>query len=57
MGRFAFTVPVIVPRDLEVIKSITIKDFDHFVDRFNFKSRKELDPLFTRSLTGLSGKV
>jgi len=41
-GYFEGVVPVIVIAEPEYIKQITVKDFDHFVDRRGFVSNKEL---------------
>ncbi|XP_017882162.1 cytochrome P450 9e2-like [Ceratina calcarata] len=42
-------VPTFVIRDVELIKSITVKHFDQFVNHRNFTSEKN-DPLFTQNL-------
>ena len=54
VGAFDFTTPVIVLRDPELIKSITIKDFDNFVDHRAFID-DSVDPLFGGNLFNLSG--
>ncbi|XP_044582917.1 uncharacterized protein LOC123263937 [Cotesia glomerata] len=49
VGVYEFGKPVIVIRDLELLKSITVKNFDHFVNRRNF-IKTDIDPLFSYSL-------
>lgn len=46
---------MLVVRDIELIKRITVKDFDHFVDRNSFIT-EEMEPLLARSLAGLKGQ-
>ena len=49
MGIFEFLQPLFLIRDPELIKQITIKDFDHFVNhRGNID--ENIEPLFGRSL-------
>lgn len=50
-----FTTPFLMIRDLDLIKRITIKDFDHFQDHLAFDSIKT-DPLLSKSLISLSGE-
>lgn len=54
VGMYETLNPVYIVKDVETIKNITIKDFDHFVDRRSFAS--ELDPSFGRSLINLKGQ-
>ncbi|XP_060535577.1 uncharacterized protein LOC132707671 [Cylas formicarius] len=56
-GLYFVLRPVLVPLDLQVIKAITIKDFDHFGDR-GFYANTEADPLSGHlvSLDGLKWK-
>ena len=51
-GLFDFQTPVIVIRDPEIIKSITIKNFEMFVDHRGYTDVK-LDPLFGMGLFSL----
>lgn len=51
-----FRTPVLLICDPELIKTITIKDFDYFVNR-NFSVDPEIDPLFGNSLVSLKGKA
>ena len=46
---FEFLQPVYFVRDPELIKQITVKEFDHFVNH-RMKMDEELEPLFGRSL-------
>jgi len=51
-GHSELGTPTLVVRDLELIKSILVKDFDNFVDRRSFGGS---DPLFGKSLFSLEG--
>nr|CAD7395187.1 unnamed protein product [Timema cristinae] len=53
-GMFRFNQPVYVLCDPETIKQITVKDFDHFVDR-SVPFPEDSEPLFMKSLIGLKG--
>ncbi|XP_075973602.1 uncharacterized protein LOC142974917 [Anticarsia gemmatalis] len=55
VGFFEMTTPIILIRDPEIIKSIVVKDFDHFTDHREFFS-EELDPLFSGSLLLMKGE-
>ncbi|XP_073945642.1 cytochrome P450 9e2-like [Choristoneura fumiferana] len=55
VGNYEFVKPVIFIRDIELIKKITVKDFEHFLDHRTFVS-EELDPLFGRNLFSLKGQ-
>uniref|UniRef100_A0A1E1WLS0 unspecific monooxygenase n=1 Tax=Pectinophora gossypiella TaxID=13191 RepID=A0A1E1WLS0_PECGO len=55
VGRFEFTKPMLIVRDLELVKKITIKDFEHFLDHRVFIDEKK-DPLFGRNLLSLKGQ-
>lgn len=46
--------PVLVLRDKELIKRVTVKDFDHFVNRMKFVD-EDSDPLLGRSLISIKG--
>ncbi|XP_011308571.1 cytochrome P450 9e2-like [Fopius arisanus] len=54
VGLYDFSDPVVVIRDPELIKNITIKSFDHFVDHRTIID-SEQEPLFTKNLFGLRG--
>ncbi|KAJ8729799.1 hypothetical protein PYW07_016837 [Mythimna separata] len=54
VGRYEFTKEMVVIRDIELIKKIGVKDFEHFLDhRAVFRSG---DSFFTRSLIALEGQ-
>ncbi|CAG9860276.1 unnamed protein product [Phyllotreta striolata] len=54
-GMYQFTTPTLVIRDLELIKRICVKDFDHFVDHRSFVS-EEADPTFGKNIFSLKGQ-
>lgn len=54
-GWYEFTRPVVLVRDPELIKAITIKDFEHFTDHRGFDF-DELEVLFSKSLFSLRGE-
>ncbi|CAB3261620.1 unnamed protein product [Arctia plantaginis] len=54
VGMYETLNPVYIVKDVELIKKVTIKDFDHFVDRRSFVS--EFDPDFGRGLINLKGE-
>nr|AGF69215.1 cytochrome P450 CYP9Z20v3 [Dendroctonus valens] len=53
-GFYQFSVPTLMLKDPELIKQITVKDFDHFTDH-RAAIDPELDPLFARNLFTLKG--
>lgn len=53
-GLYQGTHPVLMLRDPELIKQITVKDFDHFVDHRSFVSENQ-DPIFSKNLFSLKG--
>ncbi|CAH1645260.1 unnamed protein product [Spodoptera littoralis] len=54
VGRYEFTRELIVVRDLELIKKITVKDFEHFIDhRFEFGNSESYS---SRTLLSLRGQ-
>ncbi|KAJ3624850.1 hypothetical protein MTP99_018441 [Tenebrio molitor] len=53
-GIYQFLLPTLLIRDPDLIKQITVKDFDHFVDHRGFVPT-ESDPLLGKSLFSLSG--
>ncbi|KAF4519368.1 hypothetical protein B566_EDAN011374 [Ephemera danica] len=53
-GFYEFRNPVFMPIDPEVIREITVKNFDHFHDR-RVIAGQLTDPLFARSLPSLKG--
>lgn len=56
MGIMQINKPTIFLRNLELIKQITIKDFDHFVDHENIVN-EHADPLFGNILFSLKGNL
>ncbi|KAF5279689.1 hypothetical protein FQA39_LY18238 [Lamprigera yunnana] len=54
-GVFHFTRPVLYIRDVDLVKKITVKDFNHFVDRTTVINH-ETDPFFSKSLSNLKGQ-
>lgn len=55
IGFHMFGEPVIVLRDLELIKNVLVKHFDHFTDHKGFTDENS-DPLFSRNLAFLNGE-
>ncbi|CAG9824163.1 unnamed protein product [Phaedon cochleariae] len=54
-GFFQFNTPILLIRDPELIKQITIKDFDHFVDH-RAVVPENIDPIWGRNLFALTGQ-
>lgn len=54
-GAYQFLRPALMIKDPELIKQITVKDFDHFTDHSNF-IEPEADPLWGGNLFSLKGK-
>lgn len=48
--------PILMIKDLDLIKQLTIKDFDHFANRRPFVS-EENEPIFGKNLLSLQGKI
>nr|WDY85986.1 cytochrome P450 9Z214 [Pagiophloeus tsushimanus] len=55
VGFYRFQVPTLLLRDPELIKEITVKDFDHFTDHRSFID-PEIDPLWGGNLFSLKGQ-
>ncbi|XP_075973978.1 cytochrome P450 9e2-like [Anticarsia gemmatalis] len=55
VGRYEFTRPIVLLRDLDLIKKITVKDFEHFLDHRPLVD-ENMDPLFGRNLFSLRGQ-
>nr|CAD7424518.1 unnamed protein product [Timema monikensis] len=55
-GVFQFTRPRTIIRDIELLKLIAIKDFDHFMNHFTFTD-PDIDPLFSGNLFLLKGRL
>ncbi|XP_011172819.1 cytochrome P450 9e2-like [Solenopsis invicta] len=54
VGLMDFSSPVVLLRDPELIKDITVKDFDHFPDH-RTSIDEDLEPLLTKNITALRG--
>jgi cytochrome P450 family 9 len=54
-GVYEFLNPTILLRDPELIKMVTVKDFEHFLDHRAVIS-EEAEPLFGKGLFNLKGK-
>jgi cytochrome P450 family 9 len=54
-GVYEFMNPVLLLRDPELIKMVTVKDFDYFLDH-RTPLDEEADPLFGKALFNLRGK-
>ncbi|KAB0800021.1 hypothetical protein PPYR_07901 [Photinus pyralis] len=55
VGLYQFTQPVLMVRDPELIKRITVKDFEYFSDHTQYIA-PDVDPLWGRNLFSLSVK-
>lgn len=53
-GIYQFVLPTLVIKDIELLKQITVKDFDHFTDHRSFLPEKT-DPLWSNNLFALKG--
>jgi cytochrome P450 family 9 len=51
---FEFTRPIVMIRDPELIKAVTVKDFEHFTDHREIVSA-EMEPLWGKGLFNLKG--
>jgi len=54
-GMYQFMRPVVLLRDPELIKMVTVKDFEHFLDH-QLPITEEVDPLFGKALFNLKGE-
>lgn len=54
-GIFHFTTPVLFVTDLDLIKKICVKDFDHFIDH-NTQINSDVDKLLSKNLILLKGE-
>lgn len=55
-GMFEFRKPLLAIRDRELIKQITVKDFEHFLDHRETPITEDVEPLFGKSLFMLRGQ-
>ena len=53
-GLFEFRRPVVLIKDPQIIKHLTIKDFDHFMDH-RILITDDIDPLLGKNLVSLTG--
>ncbi|XP_065169105.1 cytochrome P450 9e2-like [Atheta coriaria] len=53
-GIYQMMLPTLMLRDLDLIKQVTVKDFDHFVDHRQFVPEGS-DPLWSKNLFSLQG--
>jgi hypothetical protein len=56
VGIFSFDKPILLIRDLELVKNILVKDFQYFIDRVISVDEK-LEPLSSRSLFVIKGQL
>lgn len=56
IGYFRARKPTILMCDPELIKLITVKDFDHFIDHFAPLGEED-DPLFGKMLFAMKGRL
>jgi cytochrome P450 family 9 len=54
-GVYQLMNPVLLLRDPELIKMVTVKDFEHFLDR-QFLISEDVEPLFGKALFFLKGE-
>ncbi|XP_022916482.2 cytochrome P450 9e2-like [Onthophagus taurus] len=54
-GSFLFTKPCLTIKDIDLIKKITVKDFDYFVDHIR-SINTDAEPLFAKNLAALRGQ-
>ncbi|KAM3966423.1 cytochrome P450 9e2-like [Aphomia sociella] len=55
VGRYEFLAPSIMVTDIDLVKKITIKDFEHFLDHRKLVDENN-DPFFGRNLISLKGQ-
>ncbi|XP_013171919.1 PREDICTED: cytochrome P450 9e2-like [Papilio xuthus] len=55
VGKYQFLDPVVIIKDIDLIKAVTVRDFEHFLDHRNFVDEK-LDSYFGRNLFSLKGE-
>ena len=54
-GMYQFMNPFLMIRDPELIKMVTVKDFEHFLDR-NVPISEDAEPLLVKGLSNLKGE-
>jgi len=55
-GIYQFSIPTLVLRDPDLIKQITVKDFDHFTDHMNIVPEGD-EEIFNKNIFSLKGEV
>jgi cytochrome P450 len=55
VGIFSFDKPILLIRDLELVKNILVRDFPYFTDHIASLDEK-LDPLFSKALFATKGQ-
>ncbi|XP_028133915.2 cytochrome P450 9e2 [Diabrotica virgifera virgifera] len=53
-GLYQFNVPTMLLKDVDLIKQMVIKDFDHFNEHRAF-AREDVDPMWAKNLFSLTG--
>lgn len=56
LGTYSFQLPILLIRDLYLIKKLGVKEFDHFTDHRIFID-ENADTLFGNNLFALKGKL
>jgi cytochrome P450 family 9 len=54
-GLYQLMNPLLLLRDPELIKSVTVKDFEHFLDR-QVLITEDIEPLLGKALSNLKGE-
>jgi len=54
-GVYQFMTPIVLLRDPELIKMVTVKDFEYFLDR-QFLISEDVEPMFGKALFFLKGE-
>lgn len=56
VGLYLFLQPTLMIRDLDLIKQITVKDFDHFTDHRIFTEEEDSSSNWGSNIFSLKGK-
>nr|BBE49552.1 cytochrome P450 monooxygenase [Adoxophyes honmai] len=56
IGHYQFLKPDLIIRDVDLLKNITIKDFEHFIDHREFVN-EEMDPIFGANMFSMKGQT
>ena len=56
VGIFSFDKPILLIREVELVKNILVKDFQYFIDRV-ISFDEKLDTLFSRTLFVIKGQI